>query len=126
MEKEWILEETRCVMEKDTAEALGSGDLPVYATPALAAFMEHTAKELLKPMLKDGETTVGTHLHLDHLKATGVGETVRSRAELLQAEGRKMTLRVEVFEGDVLIGTAIHERVIVNGSKFMNKINNKI
>lgn len=115
-------EETRVVEPRDTAEAMGSGDLPVYATPALVAFMEHTAKELVKPLLGPSETTVGTRMDIRHLKATKVGHVVRTRASLTGADGRKLQFRIEAFQGDTLIGEAEHERYRVDIQKFMEKI----
>lgn len=115
-------EETRTVETRDTAEVMGSGDLPVYATPALLAFMEHTAKEIVKPFLSPAETTVGTRMDIRHLKATPVGHVVRTRAMLTGAEGRKLQFRIEAFDGDILIGEAVHERYRVDIQKFMDKI----
>ena len=53
----------RClVTAENTAAAMGSGDLPVFATPALAACMERAAAESVRPLLGEGQTTVGVQL----------------------------------------------------------------
>lgn len=118
-----VYEHSRTVTGKDTAEAHGSGDLPVYATPALVALMEYTAKELAAPGLSEGETTVGIRMEVSHLKATPVGSSVRSRAELVEIQGRKMRFRIKAYEGDVLIGEGMHERAVVDAQRFMRKFN---
>ena len=59
--------------ESQTAKMLGSGDLEVLGTPALAAMIEQTAKEAVKDQLSVGETTVGTVLELRHLFPSAVG-----------------------------------------------------
>ncbi|MFH5836175.1 thioesterase family protein [Proteiniclasticum sp. C24MP] len=117
-----VYEHSRTVTDKDTAEAHGSGDLAVYATPALVALMEYAAKELVKPRLSEGETTVGVRMEVSHLKATAVGSEVRARAVLLEAEGRKLSFRMEAYDGEILIGEALHERVMVDAERFMRKI----
>ncbi|WP_242694085.1 thioesterase family protein [Proteiniclasticum aestuarii] len=116
-----VYEHTKIVTEEDTAEAHGSGDLPVYATPALVALMEYASKELVKPGLSEGETTVGVKMDISHLKATVVGGAVRARAELLEMEGRRLHFRIEAYEGEMLIGEAIHDRVMVDAQRFMSK-----
>ncbi len=111
-------EEKRLVSKQDTAKAMGSGDLDVYATPAMVAFMEYTAKELIKPALEEHETTVGTKIDVRHLKPTNISKEVRAVATITKVEERKITLKVEVFEEDMLIGTGLHQRFIVDKNTF--------
>ncbi len=57
---------TRTITEKDTAEKVRSGSLPVLATPVLSAAMEEAACKALAPHLTEGETTVGGSISLIH------------------------------------------------------------
>jgi len=114
-----IFEESRIVGEEDTAEFHGSGDLPVYATPSMVALMEFAAKELVKPVLAEGETTVGTRMEVSHLKATPVGNEVRAKATLREIQGRKVSFTIEAYDGETLIGQAVHERAVVDRERFM-------
>ena len=66
-------EKTVQVTPENTAEALGSGTLPVFATPAMIALIEATASESVAPFLEEGSSTVGTHLDVAHSAATPVG-----------------------------------------------------
>ena len=111
-------EEIRKVSQDDTAKAMGSGDIDVYATPAMVAFMEYTAKELIKPALEEQETTVGVRIDVRHLKPTNISKEVRAVATITKVEERKITLKVEVFEEDMLIGTGLHQRFIVDKNTF--------
>lgn len=105
-----------------TAEFMGSGTLPVLATPALVAFMENTAMKLLSD-LPEGETSVGTLMDVRHLKASGVGETITCKAELTGQEGRKYTFALEATnQHGEIIGQGIHERFAVNVERFMAKL----
>ncbi len=117
-----IYEETRNVQEEDTAKAHGSGDLLVYATPALVALMEYAAKELVKPSLSSGDTTVGTRMDISHLRATPVGNEVRAKAVLKEIDGRMLNFTIEAYDGEVLIGKAVHERAVVTEARFMSKL----
>ncbi len=110
------------VGEADLACVHGSGSLPVYATPAMVAFMEKTACALLAPYMEAGETTVGIGMEVKHLKATVVGRKVVCEARLVGQEGRKTVFDIEVREEDaVTIGTARHERFSVQAEPFMQK-----
>jgi len=109
------------VTEQHTAEKLGSGTLPVFATPALVAFMENTAMKMIE--LPDGETSVGISIHVRHLKASAVGETITCKAKITEIDGRKYSFTLEATDNTgVLIGDGTHERFVVNIEKFMSKV----
>jgi fluoroacetyl-CoA thioesterase len=105
----------------NTAIALGSGDVPVFATPALAGLMEAAAVDALRDVLDDGQTTVGVQLDLQHLAATPVGMTVRAEARLMTVEGRRLTFRVSAADATEQIGVGTHQRVIVDRERFMHR-----
>lgn len=110
---------THRIKPEETARTMGSGDLDVYATPALVALMELTAKTLVASALEEGETTVGTHMDLRHTKAAVPGEAIRCVATLLSMSGRKLSFEVEAFLGEDSIGKAVHERYVVDSQRFM-------
>ena len=105
-----------------TAEYIGSGDMAVLATPALAALMENVAMMAVAAELPEGSTTVGTRLELNHTKASAVGAEVTAEAVLTAVDGRRLTFRIEAREGDTLVGDCIHERVIVDRERFLAKL----
>lgn len=110
-----------CVTQELTAEAVGSGDLQVYATPAMAALMEATCTESVKPYLNANETTVGTLLNITHLSATPPGFAVRCESRLDEVDGKRLVFLVEAFDEAGPIGEGTHERIIVDKEKFMKK-----
>jgi predicted thioesterase len=61
------------VTDADTAQAVGSGDLPVLGTPRLIALAEQATVAAAKGLLAAGQTTVGTRIRFDHLYPTAVG-----------------------------------------------------
>ena len=120
------LTQTEKVTEKNSAASLGSGLLPVYATPAMILLIESTAAKSVVPELEEGMTTVGTKLNVDHLAATPIGMEVRCECELIQVDRRKLVFKAEVYDGCELVGKGIHERFIVASEKFMIKANSKL
>ena len=109
-------------MEEDnTAAAMGSGSLEVFATPAMVALMEQAAAESVNPYLKDEETTVGILMNVKHLSATALGGNVKAESVLTQADGRKLCFAVKAYDDAGLIGEGTHERFIVNSETFMER-----
>jgi fluoroacetyl-CoA thioesterase len=105
-----------------TAIALGSGDVPVYGTPAMVALMEAAAVRALAGQLGPDETTVGTWLDITHLTATPVGAQVRAEAELLAVEGRTLVFTVAAFDSQEKIGEGHHRRALISRSRFLSKL----
>ena len=113
------------VNENNTAATMKSGELRVYATPAMIALMEQAAYKSIADELKDGQGSVGTLMNVQHIAATPVGMQVRAESELLAVEGRKLTFRVEAFDERGKIGEGIHERFLVDNQKFQQKADTK-
>ena len=110
----------------DTALEVGSGSLRVYATPCLAALMEGAACECLEGCLPEDQTSVGISLDLRHTAATPVGMAVSARAVLTAVEGKKLTFEITAADEAGEIGTATHQRVIVNTERFLQKTYEKL
>lgn len=110
------------VTENNTAATLGSGDMNVFATPALVALMEHAAMLCVAPHLPEGSTTVGSLIHTSHLKPSALGASVEATAELTEVDGRKLTFHVSAHEGDKLVGEGTHVRFIVDRERFLSKL----
>lgn len=109
------------VTNENTAKAVGSGFLSVFATPMMAALMEKTAAESVQGELGEGEGTVGTLLNIRHLAATPVGMTVKCESELVEIDRRRLVFTLKVTDGVDVIGDGTHERFIINNEKFMAK-----
>lgn len=110
----------------NTARAMGSGSLEVFATPSMVALMEKSAVNALSDYLEDGTTTVGTFMSIEHISATPVGADVTAEAEVTEVNGREIVFSVTAKDNAGMIGKGTHKRFIVNSEKFMNKTNSKI
>ena len=113
--------EETVVCHENTAAAIGSGALEVFATPSMIALMEKAAMNTVSPFLEEGQGTVGIKLDVSHLAASPIGMTVRAEAELVGIEKRILTFKVSAYAGDELIGEGTHQRAIVLNDRFMEK-----
>ena len=105
-----------------TAIKIGSGDMPVLATPMMLALMENAAMLAVKDRLPEGSTTVGGHIASSHLKPSKIGDGVRAEAEVTKVEGRKIEFKVAAYSGETLLGEGMHLRFIVEREKFMSRL----
>lgn len=110
------------VRETNTALAMGSGSLHVFATPCMIALMEQAACNAVASCLDEESTSVGTLVNITHDAATAPGKKVTATATLVEVEGRKLVFEVTAADEDKQIGKGTHERFIVNKEKFMAKL----
>ena len=110
------------VRETNTALAMGSGSLHVFATPSMIALMEQAACNAVAACLDEESTSVGTLVNVTHDAATGMGKKVTATATLVEVQGRKLVFEVTAADKDKQIGKGTHERFIVNKEKFMTKL----
>ena len=123
------------VSEAVTAIMVGSGDMPVLATPMMMALMERSSSARLLPKgrknaamlavkdeLPEGCTSVGGHIESSHLKPSKIGDVVRAEAEVTKVDGKKIEFKVAAYSGDTLLGEGCHLRFIVDKEKFMSKL----
>ncbi len=110
------------VNESVTAIRMGSGDMPVLATPAMMALMEHAAMFAVAAELPEGCTTVGGHIESSHLKPSKIGANVTATAEVTKVDGKKIEFKVSAYSGDTLLGEGTHLRFIVDRERFMSKL----
>ena len=116
------MEKTYIVGAEQTAQVMGSGDMPVLATPALVAMMENAAMLCARQLLTDGETTVGGSIDVRHLAPSPVGAEIRVVAELTERDGRRLMFSIRATEGEKEIGIANHVRYAVNRERFLAKL----
>lgn len=113
---------TTTVTEKNTAQTMRSGALPVFATPAMCALMEEAACAALVGCLDPGMGSVGVSLSISHNAPTALNGEVTATAQLTSIEGRKLTFNVVARDDHGIIGMGSHERFIIDNEKFMEKL----
>ena len=113
--------QTETVTAEKTAAVFGSGDLQVYATPAMAALMEKTALQSVAGELGEGQSTVGTALQITHSSASPLGSVIRCESELVEIDRRRLVFSVVAYDDWGEIGRDTHERFIVDIARFLAK-----
>lgn len=117
---------THVVGEADSATALGSGDVPVLATPRLLALAEAATVAAVAGALPEGATSVGTRVELDHVRATPMGATVRVTAVLVAADGSRLEFEVTAEQDEdggpreVARGRVV--RAVVDRERFVTRL----
>lgn len=113
--------QTITVTEDKTAAVVGSGTLPVFATPAMIALMENTASNSVFGELEEGQGTVGTLINVKHVAATPVGMEVTCETKLVEVDRKRLVFEVKAYDAAGVIGEGMHERFIIDSEKFMAK-----
>ena len=109
------------VTDADTAQANGSGDVPVLASPRVLALAEAATVAATARHLPGGITTVGVRAELSHLAPTPVGQQVHALATLAKVEGRRLFFDVVVRQGEVLVAEVLVERAVLDRQRFIEK-----
>ena len=113
------------VVQSNTAAAVGSGLVPVFATPYMVALMEQAASASLIPYLDDGQGSVGIHLDVTHESATPIGLKVWAESEVIAVDGKQITFAVTAYDEVGLIGQGTHKRACISVDRFMAKTEQK-
>lgn len=118
----------KTVVPEMTAEALGSGALPVFGTPFMLAMMESAALLCVQPQLPEGKGTVGVDIQSSHLAPTPIGMTVQATARVtgVSENGKLITFQVEASDECGPIGQGTHTRAIISNQRFLDKCNAKL
>ena len=114
-------EKSVAVTIENTAFAMGSGTLRVFATPAMIALCEGCCAESVEDLLDEGITSVGTKIEIEHLAASPIGASILCKSKLVAVDGRRLDFEVEVYDVKQLIGKGRHTRFTVNAEKFLAK-----
>ena len=107
------------------ASRFGAPGIDVFATPIMVGLMEHAAINAADGALPPGSQTVGAGMTFKHTAATPPGARVRARAELTEVDGRRLVFRIEAFDPWESIGTADHERFIIQKDRFLSRVAEK-
>lgn len=122
LEKGLSAQSRTVVAGENSAAAMGSGDMPVFATPAMVALMENAAMNAVAGQLPEGATTVGAEMNVTHIKPSGPGAEIIATAVVTGVEGRKLTFNVGAVDAEGMIGEGTHIRYVVDRQRFLSKV----
>ena len=116
-----IPEGTTSEEEMETRPGMGvthAGPVEMLSTPNMIGMMETVSLKIMQKYMDEGETSVGARVDVRHLAPSPVGRNVRVKATFLRTEGRRYIFEVQAFSGDTKIGEGIHERAVIDPSRF--------
>lgn len=119
-------EATQEVTPELTAPHIGSGSLYVYATPAMAGFVEQTCASKLSELLLEGQTSVGVEIRVRHLAPTPVNNVVHIKAEIISIDENLVSFAAQIFDEMELVGEAEHRRAVIEIDRFMKRVEAKV
>ena len=114
------------VGEEHTAPRVGSGRVPVLATPVMINLIEAASLKAAESLLPEGHQSLGTRLDVKHYAATPVGMKIKATAEVVKVDGRLIYFVVKAEDEKEPIGDGTHERVVVNVERFDKRVQRKI
>ncbi len=117
---------TLVVAAEHTAPKVGSGMIAVLATPVMINLFEAATLNAVEALLPAGHQSLGIHLDVRHTAATPVGMRVTATSELTAIDGRTLTFRVEARDEREVIGGGTHQRVVVNVTRFDERVQKKL
>ncbi len=97
------------------------GPVEMLSTPAMIGMMEGICMKMLQESLEPPQTSVGARVDVRHLAPSPVGRKVRVKATFQRTEGRRYFFGVEAYSGDTKIGDGMHERAVVDPSRFKQR-----
>jgi len=112
---------TVTVDKTNTAKAVGSGNLEVFATPMMIALMERAACMVLSDALDEGHTSVGTSISVEHTAASPIGSVITATATITSVSGRKIEYELSATDEKKVIGNGKHTRMVVETKRFMER-----
>lgn len=114
------------VTPEKTAEACGSGSLPVFGTPFMLALMEEATCNALSGALEDGQSTVGVSMDIQHSAPSPVGMEVRAECTLTEVNGKMLTFSVTAYDQAGEIGSGTIRRCIIRSESFISRCQSKL
>lgn len=116
---------TTTVNQQNTAQAVGSGSLEVFATPMMVALMEEAAVNCLAEFLPEGITSVGTKISTTHTSPTPLDKTITATATITAVDRRRVDFAVTAEDEAGSIGVGTHSRFLVESEAFLKTAQNK-
>lgn len=114
------------VQQSDCASDLNLNNGPdekfpeVFATTRMIALMELASARVLKPLLREGDMSVGVTVDIVHSAATPIGAKVSATATYRGPDGRLFIFDVVAHDPGGEIGRGIHKRAIISRERLLS------
>lgn len=98
----------------------------LFSTPSLVSLMIEASVQLIDSALPDGFISIGKSAGVIHEGPSVVGSTVALRVSISSFDGYHITIAMEAFDGDRVVGRGTHVRSIVNKRWMQLKVAKRI
>jgi predicted thioesterase len=102
------------------------GEYKIFSTPNMVLLLERAAIEALAPHLDNNQVSVGTRVDVKHLAPTLKGMRARAEATVREVEGARILFDVEIFDDLEKVGSAVHERFILDLDRYVRRLEKKV
>ena len=113
------------VREEDLTGRLGDVKINVLSTPRLIQLLEAATIEAIKGFLSPDQISLGTRVKILHLAPTPLGMRVTAHAVLKEVDNRRLLFEIDAYDEIEKIAEGEHERIIVSGEWFLQRIDKK-
>ena len=116
----------RITIDRDRTIGFLGEEMRLYSTPSMVRDVEYTCLRLIQEHLDEGESSVGTHVALDHLAATPLGQWVDVEVTVSEVDGRKVALLANVRDAVEQVGRGEHVRFVIDVEKHRKRLHKKL
>ena len=117
---ELVVQQPDCASDLNVGNAPDEKFPPVFATTRMIALMEMAGARLLKPLLQEGEMSVGVTVDIIHSAATPIGAKVTATATYRGRDGKLFVFDVLAHDPGGEIGRGTHKRAIISRERLMS------
>lgn len=117
---ELVVQQSDCASDLDVGNAPDEKFPPVFATTRMIALMEMAGARVLKPLLREGEMSVGVTVDVIHSAATPIGAKATATATYRGRDGKLFMFDVVAHDPGGEIGRGTHKRAIISRERLLN------
>ena len=117
---------TTVVEDWHLASSMGNVGVNVLSTPAVAYLFEGAATDALKPVMMDGELSVGTEILVRHLRPTPPGMRVKTTVTFREMRGARYFFDAVVYDEVEKVAEGTIERAIIDGRRCERTVAEKL
>lgn len=117
---ELVAQQADCASDLNVGNAPDEKFPPVFATTRMIALMEMAGARLLKPLLREGEMSVGVTVDIIHSAATPIGAKVTATATYRGRDAKLFVFDVVAHDPGGEIGRGTHKRAIISRERLLS------
>jgi predicted thioesterase len=97
----------------------------VYSTPSMVSDVEYACLRLIQEHLREGQSSLGMHVSIDHLAPTPLGNQVQVTVTVSAVDGPRVTLDASVRDAIEVVGSGVHVRYVIDLARQLGRVEEK-